>query len=59
MREWKGIGRRRKKNELNMIMLIYANYKDEIFYQKFRSENDMNNFIEENEIIYLGSKLLN
>ena len=42
-----------------MIMLIYANYKDEIFCQKFRSENDMNNFIEENEIIYLGSKLLN
>jgi len=42
-----------------MVMLIYANCKDEIFYQKFRNENDMNKFIEENEIIYLGSKLLN
>jgi len=42
-----------------MIMLIYANYKDEIYCQKFRNENDMNKFIEENEIIYLGSKILN
>jgi len=42
-----------------MIMLIYANFKDEIFCQKFKSESDMNKFIEENEIIYLGSKILN
>jgi len=42
-----------------MVMLIYANLKDEIFYQKFRNENDMNKFIEENEIVYLGSKILN
>jgi len=42
-----------------MIMLIYANYKDEIFCHTFRNEDDMNKFIEENEIIYLGSRLLN
>jgi len=48
-----------KGDNKNMIMLIYANYKDEIFCHKFRSENDMNNFIKENEIIYLGNILLN
>jgi len=42
-----------------MIMLIYANFKDEIFCQNFKSKNNMNNFIEENEIIYLGNILLN
>lgn len=42
-----------------MIMLIYADCEERCFYQNFQSEKDMNKFINQNDIIVLGSKILN
>ena len=43
-----------------MCILVFANLKDELFYQKFLSEQDMYNFLDENDdIIFIGSRILN
>lgn len=42
-----------------MIMLVYANFNDEVYCQKFLSEDDMSDFINENDVIVIGSKILN
>ena len=41
-------------------MLIFADYEDRIFYQKFLNEKDMNEFIDQrDDLLILGSKTFN
>jgi len=43
-----------------MCILVFAKSEDEIYYQKFLTESDMNKFMEENDdLIFVGSRILN
>jgi len=41
-----------------MVILVYADFYDNIFCQKFLTEIDMNKFIEQDNFIIIGNKIL-